>query len=478
MRLVRLAMLVLFALVISRPAHAFEFVIGGPDTDTAYAVEQAPDGGIVAAGFYQNVNFLEFYVVKTDATGELEWETRIQDLGWKDIAYDLICNDDGSIIVIGSAILPELGAKPILLKLNAVGELLWNTEDGLTEQIPTSSGIVQGYARSDGTIVIGGGNNTMTDIVDPWLATVSPDGELLDYYEYDQLFGGGWYNQTHVFDIAETADGGTALTGYVGGQARGYLWKIGPDFETDWVLDLATETFAGMVHSVDLAANGDLIVAGAQGNNRKTQIVRVDNDGNIVWFSDLQHPDVPYSAGEDIVERADGSLALVETAFTAFGSPVNRSAVLHVDGIDGSLIGRFEVAVADSSTAMRAGAPTSDGGYVLAGSTNEETNFDTDLAIVFFGPETFIRDSASAPDLVATPSISLSPNPVRNRLQLVSPYPMRSMTVFDANGREQASVAAEGNRMEFDTSGLNEGVHFIRIETTEGSLESKIVIRR
>ncbi|MBK8232087.1 MAG: T9SS type A sorting domain-containing protein [Candidatus Eisenbacteria bacterium] len=481
MHLVRWGVVALFAaLALPNPAQAFELSIGGPDTDAAYSVAQTADGGFVAGGFYQNGYLLELYVVKARSSGVIQWDTRVSGLGWKDIAYDLVPSSDGSVLVIGSAVLPSVGTRPVLVKLNAAGEVIWTTEDGISNLIPAASGIVHGFVRSDGSIVIGGGSNSMSNPIDPWLAEITAEGELTSFHSYPPLFGPGFGVQTYVNDLSPSADGGLVVTGYAAGPTRGYVWKLDPQFATEWVVDLGATSFLGTANSIDLAANGDYVVTGSHGpNGLNTQIVRVDPSGGVVWSYDLVHPDGWYSSGRDVVERNDGTLALLESSIEAIGSPVYRSAVLHVDGESGEVIDRFEVTVADSSTAMSAGAPTADGGYILAGSTNQYTNYASDLAMVLVEPEFFRTTDPAAVDLGGDGvELLLGPNPASRTLWIRSESEIVVARIYDVRGRLVLTAPAAGTTATIDVSSLRAGAHWALLVTRDGIAVRKLLIQR
>jgi len=470
----------LTALALPVLAQAFELSIGGPDTDAAYSVAQTVDGGFVAGGFYQSGNLLQLYVVKARPGGTIEWDTRVSDLGWKDIAYDIVPGGDGSVLVIGSAVLPTVGTRPVLVRLSSTGEVLWTTEDGISSLLPVASGIVHGFVREDGSIVIGGGSNSMSNPIDPWLAEITAGGDLAGFYSYPPLFGPGFGVQTYVNDLSASADGGVVVTGYAAGPTRGFIWKLDAAFATEWVVDLGAATLLGTANSVDLAANGDLLVAGSHGpNGLNTQIVRVAPNGGVIWSHDIVHPDGWYSSGRDVVERNDGTLALLESSVEAIGSPVYRSAVLHVDGVSGVVFDRFEVTVADSSTAMTAGALTRDGGYILAGSTNQYTNYASDLAMVLVEPEFFRASEPAAVDLAGDGVDLLSgPNPATRTLWIRSASEIAGARIFDVRGREVLTLSASGTAVTIDVSSLAAGLHWLRLVTRDGVAVRKILIQR
>lgn len=60
-------------------------------------------------------------------------------------------------MLFGSAYLPSaVDNRPWLVKLDAGGNTVWSSENGLTQQVTVDSAIVRGFERADGSLVFMG----------------------------------------------------------------------------------------------------------------------------------------------------------------------------------------------------------------------------------------------------------------------------------------------------------------------------------
>jgi hypothetical protein len=96
----------------------------------AYTARATPDGGFVLAGATNTMGRgkHDFYIVKTDSSGNVEWEKAVGEYKDED-AWDMEIASNGDIYVSGSSESfwgTPLGAiQPCVAKLNASGDLLW-----------------------------------------------------------------------------------------------------------------------------------------------------------------------------------------------------------------------------------------------------------------------------------------------------------------------------------------------------------------
>jgi hypothetical protein len=132
---------------------------GGDQDDTLFALTQTNDGGFIAGGnsnsgatdskSKSNQNGTDFWVVKLDKTGTIEWQ-ETYNYGEKDVLTSIVENKDGTFLIGGYAqsetVNSKLGAKSktplkkgndkegindyIALKIKATGEEIWTQTVG------------------------------------------------------------------------------------------------------------------------------------------------------------------------------------------------------------------------------------------------------------------------------------------------------------------------------------------------------------
>ncbi len=133
--------------------------LGGDKDDTLFALTQTNDGGFIAGGnsnsgatnskSKSNQNGTDFWVVKLDKTGTIEWQ-ETYNYGEKDVLTSIVENKDGTFLIGGyaqsEAANGKLGAKSktplkkgndkegindyIALKIKATGEEIWTQTVG------------------------------------------------------------------------------------------------------------------------------------------------------------------------------------------------------------------------------------------------------------------------------------------------------------------------------------------------------------
>lgn len=158
---------------------------GRDSFDYANDVTPTSDGGFAAVGVTAEGNYESVYVVKVDGDGNLLWENQFSLGNYAERGFDIEETQDGGLIVFATAYIPNTSNfRPWLLKLDADGNRLWSTEDGLTQELDVKSGIIHGLERPDGGFVIAGGSNSLTSFQEAWVATVSITGTLESFTTY------------------------------------------------------------------------------------------------------------------------------------------------------------------------------------------------------------------------------------------------------------------------------------------------------
>jgi hypothetical protein len=134
--------------------------IGGPKDDWGTSLIQTSDGGYAIAGstFSFGAGHLDVYVVKLDASGNLQGTKTIGGKGW-DAGMSLIQTSDGGYAIVGATKSFGAGGEDVyVVKLDANGKLQWTktiggeNDDRGFSLIQTSDG---GYAIAGSTTSFG-----------------------------------------------------------------------------------------------------------------------------------------------------------------------------------------------------------------------------------------------------------------------------------------------------------------------------------
>jgi len=234
---------------------------GGPDLDGAHSVQQTSDGGYIVAGYTASYGaggafWGDFWLVKLDPNGNLEWEKGFGGAD-EDAAISVQQTADGGYVVAGYTYSYGAGQSDFwLVKVDPDGNLEWEKTfggalwDGAWSVQQTIDGgyIVAGYTYS-----YGAGSS------DFWLVKVDPDGNL----QWDKTFGGA--DSDEAYSVQQTTDGGYIVAGYTysygAGSSDFWLVKVHPDGNLQW-----DKTFGGAdsdgALSVQQTSDGGYIVAG------------------------------------------------------------------------------------------------------------------------------------------------------------------------------------------------------------------------
>jgi hypothetical protein len=293
-------------------SEMWQLTYGGTDDERAYSVIQTSDEGFALLGARYYIDLLtdDFYLIKTDEHGKLEWE---KTYGGSDRegGRSLVQTSDGGYALAGST--TSFGAGNIdfwLVKIDSDGNMMWNqtyggTEtDSVTSMVQTSDG---GYA------LLGRTNSFGAGIWVFWLVKTDPDGEMI----WNQTYGGTQWDEPN--SLIQTSDGGYALAGYTEsfGEGGKDYWLIKADSEGNIVW---SQTYGGTeaddATAMVKTSDGGYVLVGSSTSIALSGVwlVKTDADGNIVWSKRLIPAGSQLSDITSIVETSDGGYALTGDA--------------------------------------------------------------------------------------------------------------------------------------------------------------------
>jgi hypothetical protein len=311
---------------------------GGSKMDMASAVRQAKDGGFVMAGTsYSTDGDIHLsdgntWVVKTDTVGVIEWEHCYTSPYDYSKACSIVQTQDSGYAIGGYAMDVTGLYYCYVVKTNSTGDLTWQTNivDALDAAaiMPTSDGGFIVGATGDSSFW--GGSNGSYDFT---LTKLDSFGQIVWQHNYGDSVA------EHLYAAQPTKDGGYIMAGskYINGSATGSLPNT--DFyviKTDslGVLQWA-KTYGGsemdMANSIYPAADGGYILAGVTRSNDKDVtgnhsagtdasdiwVVKIDGNGTLQWQKALggSGDDVGYS----VTQAADGDYVVAGSSESADG---------------------------------------------------------------------------------------------------------------------------------------------------------------
>jgi hypothetical protein len=243
---------------------------GGDGIEYAFALVETSDGGYAIAGTTNN----DCWLVKTDAYGNMEWN-RTYGGSEPDRAFALVETSDGGYAIAGETTSFNVENYDFwLVKTDANGNMEWNktygkaTSEGANSLIETSDG---GFALAGATTHFG---ILFTPYSDFWLVKTDAHGNM----EWNQTYGKA---ETEIAQsLVETSDGGYAIAGYITDSPgiRHDFWLVKTDGygNMEW-----NQTYgeSGMKEAYALVetSDGGFALAGGE------LLVKTDAYGNMEW---------------------------------------------------------------------------------------------------------------------------------------------------------------------------------------------------
>ena len=195
----------------------WEATYGGEDDEYGWALSPTDDGGFVLAGQTESYGSgdIDGYLIKVDDSGELQWS---QTYGGpdEDRLFSIDLCDDGGFILTGTSGQSSTSRDVYLVRTDAQGELLWESRIG-ADADDVGHDVRQ---LVDGTFAVAGYTmNYGAERYDAMLLRVDENGEFV----WRQLYGGYLEDRTISLDL--TLDGGFLLGGYSQSYGNGN-WDI------------------------------------------------------------------------------------------------------------------------------------------------------------------------------------------------------------------------------------------------------------
>jgi hypothetical protein len=187
---------------------------GGSTFDSFKDIRQTSDGGYIVAGTYGSSN-PRFWLVKVSANGDSLWSQTYSSYA-EAACKSVVIDEDGGYVVAGNAFIYD-DSRPLVMKTNSEGQLLWNLLVVPSEANCWCMDLVETW---DHRYVVAGMHSG-----DQWLAKIDSDGDSL----WSKSFTVAGYEG--CYSVCQTTDGGFALAGnYLASYYNFYLMRTGPDY--------------------------------------------------------------------------------------------------------------------------------------------------------------------------------------------------------------------------------------------------------
>jgi hypothetical protein len=489
------------------PTIEWQKSFGGSDSDYGYSIKQTNDGGYITVGATKSNDAItpgnhhgnyDVYVIKTNNSGNVEWQKTIGGSGY-DVGISVIQTLDNGYIISGytSSNDGDISLNhglfdSLVIKLDALGNIAW---------LKTYGGSQNDYAytiiqTNDGGYMIAGNSNSNDNqvsinkgLLDGWVVKLDALGTI----EWEKTFGGT--NIEYINSILQTTDNGYIFVGHTysndgdvtqnQGNCDAWIVKLNPNGIIEW-----QKTYGGnevdFLYAIQQTPDGGYISCGqTESSNGDLSINRGISDawvlklnsiGNITWNStyggssdDSLASIIQTPNGDYIMSGATNSNDIDITT----NNGESDGWIVKISSI-GNLIWQKTLggSALDGINAM---VKTTDNGFSCIGyafSNNGDVTLNhgsSDLWIIKFAPESLTNN------IFQSDKIYLFPNPTTSVLNLQTAQldVIDKICIIDIFGKIIELTTQSSNQIK--TQNLASGTYFIEAIINDKTYHTKFI---
>jgi hypothetical protein len=484
--------------------------------DEFLACIQTADGGFLSAGYNQGSPFGGI-VVKTWNDGTVQWS---KSCGGTRIT-DVVQTASGMYYVAGE-INVSSNTNFYLAKLNGTGNLVWARSYGKSAEPDALYSMA--LCPDGGVILSGSADSTAGSGFLPmgYIVKVDSSGN----HEWSRYMSGG--NGEIFYVTKPVSSGGYLSCGYtgsfgspVGTEAYAVRWDANGNVQ--WTTVFGHNNRFDRIYDFVEKPNGGFFVTGKglyTSTNDNLFLASLDNAGQVVWHHNYDM----YGDVQRLLLLQDGNLAMVGYNIDLNLSIYNQSYFIKTDTTGTVMWARQYGTYAGLIDDKISGAmQTSDGGFILSGSTygtgsmrtswlirtdsggvsgcrdSALTVVRTDLTIAQtnggtmssasfnstssaiqmnanFTQQYFCGGPTSADGSVEQEEVSVYPVPTHGILNIeLNPENYEVITLYDATGRKSLQIPVTTRLMVIDLTGLASGSYMLVLHGTEISSRTIVI---
>jgi hypothetical protein len=340
----------------------FAKTYGGTDSDEYNRVRRTSDGGYIVTGRTSSfgAGWGDIFLIKTDAYGNLQWAKTYGGASWE-YASSAQQTSDGGYIVAGYTNSFGAGNSDFfLIKTDASGNIIWvKTYGGINDD--NASSVQQ---TSDGGYIVAGYTNSFgAGANDFFLIKTDANGNV----QWAKTYGGTsgeWANSAQ-----RTSDGGYIVVGLTWsfGASGGdiFLVKTDANGNVQWA-----KTYGGagwdQPYSVQQTSDGGYILTGETtsfgAGDRDFFLIKTDANGNVQWAK--IYGGTNWDQAFSVQQTSDGGYMVAGSTWS-FGAGMSDFLLIKTDA-NGNVIWAKTYGTVNNDIAWSV-QQTSDGGYIVAG---------------------------------------------------------------------------------------------------------------
>lgn len=442
---------------------------GGTSDDYIIDVKQTSDGGYIGVGITESfgAQSQDYWVVKTDSAGAVQWEKRYGGSG-DDQAWSVSVDGNNYFVCGGSDSYGVGGTDLWALKLDATGDVLWQNAYGSGGEDanpgPFGEYVGRGVVNQNGRYAISGLSDSVghggTDI---WLAQLDANsGSILWQFAYGDIDDEGAWSFS-------TSNSGYFLTG---------AYTVPSPYETDvWALEVDTTGSIAWQKTYGLAGDWDEslftaptsdggVVMGAwyeSGPDWVATMLKTDASGNLEWATEYDLND--YDWTNSVAELDDGTFALagISTDTTNWDDDMLIARTDSMGSVSNCANISNMTLIENTTTTSRMSITMTRTATMDSGATVSSTVQSVTPNVNKICTEGMI--TSNEPVLTSIDQISVFPNPTSGSITFeVSQAQKFQLEILDATGKLMNRYHGGSNKLQIDVDSFASGLYFYRME--------------
>ena len=292
-----------------------------PEMGYHLCIQETSDGGFIVSGeidLNDSFNDWDVLLMKTDSTGEVEWQKIFRYGEFGDNAYAVRQTPDGGYILSGRKGNSATEADFLVIKTDSEGNIEWNKTYGGDKWEQSQSKDIL-FTGDGGYIFLAATKSFGAGKLDLWLMKTDSNGNML----WNKTFGG--VNNDFSGGIDFTDDGGIIIAGTLSANSNspprgeGLVIKTDANGITEWQTEFGDES-EDQLQDVCSTSDGGYIFAGVRTTTEG------DNDG---WLIKLKAFDNNQPSKPTISGRHKGKPG-TEYTFTASSSDPDGQQIFYM----------------------------------------------------------------------------------------------------------------------------------------------------
>jgi len=453
---------------------------GGLFNDFGHSVSLANDDGYVVAGetFSLDDGSYDIILLKLNSSGDTLWSRFFGGIQ-SEYGNSVIPTSDNGYAIIGETRSYGAGSYDIyIIKTNENGDTLWTRSFGGNDYEKGKSI----FQTSDGGYIFTGSSRS-SGLGQEDIFLIKTDSAGIG--SWLRAFGGADHDCGN--SVAQTSDDGYIIAGetesFGVGSLDGYVVRTDMYADTLW-----TRTFGGSgddaLTCIQSVADGEYILAGYTSSFGAGMadgwLIKIDDSGDTLWTRTLGGAENDYIYS--VRQSSDGGYILAGST-ESFGA-ANGDIYINKTDSAGNILWSWIYGGPgeDGAASIR---QTLDSGYIIAGSTTSFGAGGNDVFILKLGHGQTSLAEGISPFLPGEISLSPNyPNPFNSSTTIsfeISKPGVIKLAVYDLLGREIAILVngylETGNyTIEFDASDIVSGFYFCRLRAGDAVETRRMVL--